>query len=31
MVVARRRSQGGLRIRRDARELVKLLLSDIDT
>jgi uncharacterized protein len=29
-VVERRRSQGGLRIRRDPRELVKLLLSAID-
>ena len=31
IVVERRRSQGGLRIRRDPRELVKLLLSAIDS
>jgi uncharacterized protein len=31
MVVKRRRSQGGLRIRRDPRELVKLRLSAIDS
>jgi uncharacterized protein len=31
IVLERRRPQGGLRIRRDARELVKLLLSAIDS
>jgi uncharacterized protein len=31
IVVERRRSQGGLRIRRDPRELVRLLLSAIDS
>ncbi|HEX2125484.1 MAG TPA: hypothetical protein VHF45_02850 [Thermoleophilaceae bacterium] len=31
IVVERRRSQGGLRIRRDPRELAKLLLSAIDS